>query len=48
MFVCLCAVKFDWLATIDDDYENLELIRLKWRTFIVEFNPIRLTKPGQL
>jgi hypothetical protein len=39
MFVCLCAAKVDWLAITDDDRENLELIRLKWRTFVVEFNP---------
>jgi len=34
LFVYLCATKFDWLATIEDDCENLELIRLKWRTFM--------------
>jgi len=39
IIVCSIAAKVGWLATIDDDQENLELIRLKWRTFVVYFNP---------
>jgi len=39
MFVCPIAAKIDWLATIDDDQIFFELIQLKWRTIVVEFNP---------